>query len=662
MFEDSPGSGFQEEQSRSFWTGYRYKCQSDEKEYFKRYEHSTVRAFQLWAIARLILDTLLPFYHMTSGIDAVVFLLAYIPNIAIATTTLLMVSFMPRCRKHVVLIISITVALLAVSGGIIVHVHTGVWFDQAMRSDLARVAERISDDIDAKHELQVYLKTALSASILDLQLALTLPQVVLIAFAGLWRSTFLACLSIPVGFSIPLLISPLVPWAIFGTRCVGGCLLIAYLVCNIVSVTRGRRRGFMLERSFQAALQMAVEASRTADSILNHTLKNTMADAAGDIEMFLDTHESSSASVQHLRQSLASLRKGMRSCRHRQAYLQLAAQRYKVALIPVNLAEFVSELTSGRPVLVDFPRMTVLIDPTLCSLILDNTLSNAFKHGHPESPDVRLTIACTPNPLGSARSLHITVSNVANPDRPSVTPDYVQQVLSGETQRSASTSAMSDHIGLQHTFLAAGALGARPSLKSSGQRVVFEMGLETEIAPVLDVPQDHLRTSLLARFPRDLEVYCLDDSDAARRLLHHNLVRWADTQNVHAFGNDQTEVAAFINGVLRNGNIAILDQHLEYGREANLLGTEIARQLVARGFKGLICMRSGNMAVPDLIEYQEAGAHCAFGKDATMKQAIEDIKVAYVRHIVQQEPRISLVPSHDTEMCSDSDIPTYYLI
>ena len=72
--------------------------------------------------------------------------------------------------------------------------------------------------------------------------------------------------------------------------------------------------------------------------------------------------------------------------------------RYKVALIPVNLAEFVSELTSGRPVLVGFPRMTVLIDPTLCSLILDNTLSNAFKHGHPESPAVRLTIACTPNP------------------------------------------------------------------------------------------------------------------------------------------------------------------------------------------------------------------------------------------------------------------------
>ena len=45
-----------------------------------------------------------------------------------------------------------------------------------------------------------------------------------------------------------------------------------------------------------------------------------------------------------------------------------------------------------------------------------------------------------------------------------------------------------------------------------------------------------------------------------------------------------------------------------------------------------------------------------------MKQAIEDIKDAYVRHIVQQEPRISLVPSHDTEMCSDNGIPIYHLI
>ena len=94
----------------------------------------------------------------------------------------------------------------------------------------------------------------------------------------------------------------------------------------------------------------------------------------------------------HLRQSLASLRKGMRSCRHRQAYLQLAAQQYNLALHPVDLADFASELTSGRHVTLDIPRVTVLLDPTLCGLILDNALSNAFKHGHPDHPSVKLTI------------------------------------------------------------------------------------------------------------------------------------------------------------------------------------------------------------------------------------------------------------------------------
>ena len=124
------------------------------------------------------------------------------------------------------------------------------------------------------------------------------------------------------------------------------------------------------------------------------------------------------------------------------------------------------------------------------------------------------------------------------------------------------------------------------------------------------------------------------------------------------------QVAEFIDGVLENGSIAILDQNLEYGKGANLLGTEIARQLVAGGFEGLICIRSGNMAVADLIEYQRAGAHCAFGKDVSMKQVIEDIKVAYVRHIVRQEPRASLVSSYGTPEArgSTSSITTDHLL
>ena len=75
------------------------------------------------------------------------------------------------------------------------------------------------------------------------------------------------------------------------------------------------------------------QASRKADSILNHTLKNTMADAAGDIEMFLSkAAPNGTPDLAHLRQAAASLGRGMRRCRHRQAYLQLAAHRYQIML------------------------------------------------------------------------------------------------------------------------------------------------------------------------------------------------------------------------------------------------------------------------------------------------------------------------------------------
>ena len=72
-------------------------------------------------------------------------------------------------------------------------------------------------------------------------------------------------------------------------------------------------------------------------------------DAAGNIEMFLDKVDNST-DVVHLRQSWASLRRGMRACQHRQAFLHLATQKYKISLHPVALLEFATELTSGRQV------------------------------------------------------------------------------------------------------------------------------------------------------------------------------------------------------------------------------------------------------------------------------------------------------------------------
>ena len=113
--------------------------------------------------------------------------------------------------------------------------------------------------------------------------------------------------------------------------------------------TRMKRQSFLLERSFEEALEGAVRASRQADSILNHTLKNTMADAASDIELFL---EDGVVGEGHLRRAAASLWRGMRSCLNRQAYLHLVAGKYSVSLLSTNLAKFARELTTGRNVQV----------------------------------------------------------------------------------------------------------------------------------------------------------------------------------------------------------------------------------------------------------------------------------------------------------------------
>ena len=105
---------------------------------------------------------------------------------------------------------------------------------------------------------------------------------------------------------------------------------------------------------------------------------------------------------------------------------------------------------------------------------------------------------------------------------------------------------------------------------------------------------------------------------------------------------NEEEVAEFMDVVLTEGDIAILDQHLEYGGDTNLLGTDIVAKLLQGGFQGLICMRSGNTADDDVSKYRTAGAHCVFGKDIPMKQMIARMKEAYHTHCVERHSTASI--------------------
>eukprot|EP00667_Euglena_gracilis_P015158 EG_transcript_15763 len=135
-----------------------------------------------------------------------------------------------------------------------------------------------------------------------------------------------------------------------------------------------------------------MRASQTADSVLNHSLKNTMADVAGHIETYCGGHAAANA----LEDAMACLRRGMRICKERQVFLQLAAGEYRPMLNVVHLREFGEQLVAGRAVSARFLDLVAYLDSTLLSLILDNALSNAFKHGCHRDPEVAFEITELP--------------------------------------------------------------------------------------------------------------------------------------------------------------------------------------------------------------------------------------------------------------------------
>ena len=75
----------------------------------------------------------------------------------------------------------------------------------------------------------------------------------------------------------------------------------------------------------------------------------------------------------------------------REAVLRIVEGSYKKAVRKVSLRQSCHDLFVGRPgITLDCPSMTVLLDPIACSIVLDNAITNAFKHGCTENRELRL--------------------------------------------------------------------------------------------------------------------------------------------------------------------------------------------------------------------------------------------------------------------------------
>eukprot|EP00668_Euglena_longa_P004166 GGOE01004881.1.p1 GENE.GGOE01004881.1~~GGOE01004881.1.p1 ORF type:complete len:517 (-),score=130.95 GGOE01004881.1:671-2221(-) len=424
---------------------------------------------------------------------------------------------------------------------------------------------------------------------------------------------------------------------------VGSAIAAFYASSTAVYITVLRRREFQADHELQQSLaneakamqELACqevahkESAQEADSILNHSLKNMMADAAGCIHLYLQTL--TGPRPVDLTEALTCLDRGMGWCRKRQALLRVAAGRYVPLLAKVNLREMGSALVRGRKVSCSIADADVLLDSLLTELVLDNALNSAFRHGHPETPDVHFNIVMDDAHTGEDNQFVVTfeVRNRSHPERPPVTSDLVCQVLNGEDCYSAGTSALSEHLGLQHMFLAAQACGMALTLEQEEDVVVLHGLMSVEGARPLpsSVEQVEDRVAL----PAGLRIFCVDDSAVARRLLHHAFSNHPSRPRVHVFGATVGEVEEFMFLAPQSADIVILDHHLDYGL-VHYLGPQLLQLLLQKGYTGVACIRSANVSAENQGEYLQLGAHCAIGKDANPRELVDTIARAYLQH------------------------------
>eukprot|EP00667_Euglena_gracilis_P004097 EG_transcript_4111 len=409
---------------------------------------------------------------------------------------------------------------------------------------------------------------------------------------------------------------------------------LAFPTCGIL-FERLRRTNFLNE----VLLTREMQASRMADSMLNHTLKNLLADVAATIEVFLAGQAPGSA----LEDSVTCLRRGMMACKERQVYLKLVSGEYVPVTQMVNLRGFGKELCAGRKVQLEAVDLSVYLDSTICHLILENALSNAFCHGHPQHPDVKLVIASV-NEEGATptdcQRIQFTVENVADPERPPLSAQDVQRLLRGQAHLlpNAQRPTLSDGIGIAHCVMAAQLGGLSLSLAQEGPVVRFSATLDALPVGPSSAPSGGgargnayawCASSAAEQFPPALRFCCIDDSPAALRLLDLHIRRWCAPSAVHLFGHSEEDVHRFVPFALEHADVVIVDQYLGFSQ--TYLGTDLVRQLCQSGFAGLVCVRSADDGAEDHAEFHRAGAHCCFGKDVLGWQLMEDLKAAYVQ-------------------------------
>ena len=390
-----------------------------------------------------------------------------------------------------------------------------------------------------------------------------------------------------------------------------------------------------------------------ADSVLNHILKNTMADALGCIERFCQTPVESDTSA--LSKACDILFRGLWWCKLRVAMLRIVAGCYETQRDAVDIQKFAEDFVRGRDLTLQCPSGAVPLDLTACNIVLDNAFTNAMRHGCPGDPQVKLTITISergakhsnveaspdniidegPRPV----TVRFLVTNQANPSRPALQSWSSQDQVVAGLPTGSSRPTLSDGLGLQHIRMVANSCDMIAALWQEGAQVCFELRVETTTADSPAVTSNTQPLHVSCPFPPGLTILGLDDSAIARETLQfHFQNEIPSALKVAMYGKDVEEVEQFKEDALESGDILIVDENVDLPG-AEQLGSTIVKELMAAGYDGFACIRSGNSEDADRELSLASGAHWHVGKEVRMRDMIGQLRAEYETFLLRNEVR-----------------------
>ena len=135
-------------------------------------------------------------------------------------------------------------------------------------------------------------------------------------------------------------------------------------------------------RARNLKIQAQEKARQKADSVPNHILKNTMVEASSCIDFF--ELEQDKKNLQHAQDILL---RGMSWCKLREVMVKITSGVYKLQPRLIEIGEYGHSLVRGRA-FVTFAstvadNLKIEMDPEASSIILDNAITNAIRHGCP---------------------------------------------------------------------------------------------------------------------------------------------------------------------------------------------------------------------------------------------------------------------------------------